>query len=125
MNRRLGSRGLLLVTVVLAAAGWLASGNPAYAVMIVLIIAASMALWGGMGDYRRGVRGGAADRGRFPNGEPRRRDMLLSIGAALTVVGVFVAVSGLARGGLGGAAAGAIMAAAGVALWRWRRSRIG
>lgn len=100
----------------LAAIVWRAYGNPVYAVVIVLMIAAALALWGGMGDYERGV-----SRGR----EPRRRDMLLSIGAALVVVGAFVALTGLARGGLGNAAAGALMAAAGVALWRWRRARIG
>lgn len=56
---------------------------------------------------------------------PERRDMLLSIGVALVLVGALVFATALLRGQIGNAAASALMIAAGVALWRWRRSRIG
>ena len=51
--------------------------------------------------------------------------MLLSIGVALVLVGALVFATALLRGQIGNAAASALMIAAGAALWRWRRSRIG
>ncbi len=56
------------------------------------------------------------------NRERRERDMLLSVGAALAVVGVLAVIASAVRGEFVDAALAALMIAAGVAVWRWRRS---
>ena len=48
--------------------------------------------------------------------------MLLSVGAALAVVGVLAVVAAAVRGEFLDAALASLMIAAGVAIWRWRRS---
>ena len=54
--------------------------------------------------------------------ERRERDMLLSVGAALAVVGVLAVIASAVRGEFVDAVLASAMIAAGVAVWRWRRS---
>ena len=55
-------------------------------------------------------------------GEPRRRDMLLTVGVSLVVVGIAATVFAVLGGEPVGA--GLVMIVAGGALWRWRYAKL-
>ena len=56
-------------------------------------------------------------------GEPRRRDILLTVGVSLVAVGIGATVFALLGGEPVGA--GLVMIVVGAALWRWRYSKLG
>lgn len=62
--------------------------------------------------------------GRPPRSE-RPRDMLLTFGVAIVAVGLASVVAAFVRWEPVDAGLSALVAAGGVALWRWRRSKLG
>ena len=56
--------------------------------------------------------------------EPRPRDLLLTFGVSLVVVGIAVVIASFVRVEAEDAVLGAAMAGGGVLLWRWRRSKL-
>ena len=57
--------------------------------------------------------------------ERRQRDILLTFGVAIVVVGLASVIAALVRGEPEDTALSALMVVGGVLLWRWRRSKLG
>ena len=66
----------------------------------------------------------SADGGGGPR-EPRPRDLLLTLGVALVVVGIAAVIAAFVRGEPEDGALASLMAAGGAVLWHRRRSKLG